>query len=226
MTRTAEEDGPMASTLCPYCSKYSHMSPKWGRISDSDSHLRLAATCDNCEGVLVAEGRGPYLSGGVIEESEEPRYVQRAVVALADELSWLPLAAEAPVIDDVPDAIARAAREAHAGLSIGNHMSAILMARTVIEATAKAKGITSGSLATKINALRDGQLIRPSIADQAHEVRFLGNDMAHGDIDDAPQYVDAEEVLALMGQVLNEVFQGPALMRRIRERRMGVTPDE
>jgi hypothetical protein len=105
-------------------------------------------------------------------------------------------------------------------------MSAILMSRTVIEAPAKAKGVTSGPLAAKINALRDADLIRPSIADQAHEVRFLGNDMAHGDIDDAPQYVDAEEVLALMGQVLNEVFQGPALMKRMRERRTGVPASE
>jgi hypothetical protein len=212
----------MASTLCPYCSKFSHMTPRWGRISDGDSYLHVAATCDNCERPLVGEGSAPSLTGRSVRQmTEDPGYVRQAVETLNERISWLPLAAEAPVILDVPDAIARAAKEAHTSLSIGNYMSAILMSRTVIEATAKAKGITSGPLDKKINALRDADLIRPSIADQAHEVRFLGNNMAHGDIDDAPEYVDAEEVLALMGQVLNEVFQGPALMERMRQRRTG-----
>jgi len=217
----------MASTLCPYCSKFSHLTPRWGRISEGDTYLHVAATCDNCDRLLVGEGSGPSLTDGYSGGgSEASSHVLQAVEALSRSISWLPLAAEAPVIQDVPDSIGLAAKEAHTSLSIGNHMSAILMSRTVIEATAKAKGITSGSLATKINALRDAQLIRPSIADQAHEVRFLGNDMAHGDIDDGPSHVDAEEVLALIGQVLNEVFQGPALMERMRDRRTGVSRSE
>ncbi|MDQ1083094.1 hypothetical protein QE392_003439 [Microbacterium proteolyticum] len=102
-------------------------------------------------------------------------------------------------------------------------MAAILMARTVIEATAKAKGYTRGTLASKIEDLRDGNLIRPAIADEAHEVRFAGNDMAHGDIDVQPNSNDAEEILALMSEVLSEVFQGPARMARVRAKRQGST---
>jgi hypothetical protein len=98
-------------------------------------------------------------------------------------------------------------------------MAAILMARTVVEATAKNKGITTGTLAAKINAMKDAGLIRPAIAEQAHEVRFAGNDMAHGDIEAPVEETDSEELLALMAEVLSEVFQGPARLERIRAKR-------
>lgn len=170
----------------------------------------------HCLGLIVGEGFGDDLTGnGYKAELSDSQYVVNALSKAEVTMSWLPLAAEAPTIEDVPESIARAAREAHTSLSIGNYMSAILMARTVIEATAKANGITSGDLSKKINKMRDEDLIRPAIADRAHEVRYFGNDMAHGDIDEVPEQVDAEDVLALMGQVLSEVFQGPALMRRL-----------
>jgi hypothetical protein len=98
-------------------------------------------------------------------------------------------------------------------------MAAILMARTVVEASAKANGIGTGNLASKINSMREKGLIRPAIAEQAHEVRFAGNNMAHGDIDASVDSTDSEELLALMAEVLSEVFQGPARLERIRAKR-------
>jgi len=100
-------------------------------------------------------------------------------------------------------------------------MASILMARTVVEATAKAKGITSGRLVSKIDELATQGLVRNSTKDAAHEIRHLGNDMAHGDIEDSPAQVDVDDVLALMDEVLNEVFQGPARTARVRARRDG-----
>lgn len=65
----------------------------------------------------------------------------------ADEnITWVPKAGESPRFDDVPTHIAETASEAHACASTGARMASILMARTVVEATAKAKGITSGRL--------------------------------------------------------------------------------
>ncbi|WP_181127415.1 DUF4145 domain-containing protein [Rathayibacter sp. AY1F9] len=138
----------------------------------------------------------------------------------SSSLDWWPKVGVSPEVRDVPEHIARAAREAYSSASVNNAMAAILMARTVVEACAKSQGISSGTLASKINAMRDGGLIRPAIAEQAHEVRFMGNDMAHGDIDSAPDSLDAEEILALMAEVLSEVFQGPARLARIREKRI------
>ncbi|NQX29857.1 DUF4145 domain-containing protein [Microbacteriaceae bacterium VKM Ac-2854] len=154
-----------------------------------------------------------------MSETTHPDNISSALAGREKELEWWPKVGVSPEVEDVPPSIARAAREAYSSASVGNFMAAILMARTVVEATAKANEIATGTLASKINQMKDRSLIRPAIAEQAHEVRFMGNDMAHGDIDAAPDAIDAEEILALMGEVLTEVFQGPARLARIRARR-------
>lgn len=206
----------MASTLCPYCKKNSHMTPRWGRLFDQATQAFIACTCDECKHIVIGEAVGQTL--GSNSPTTDMGYFRDALDR-AQSIRWLPLAAEAPEVEDVPEAIARAAKEAYSSASVGNYMAAILMARTVIEASAKDRGITSGNLKSKIDAMKDADLIRPAMAEQAHEVRFAGNDMAHGDIDVVPDAIDAEEILALMASVLAEVFQDPARLERIRAKR-------
>ncbi|VXA93228.1 hypothetical protein CITRIK5_100115 [Citricoccus sp. K5] len=90
----------------------------------------------------------------------------------------------------------------------------------MIEASAKEKGITSGRLVQKIDAMRAADLIREDTKDAAHEIREFGNDMAHGDIAVQVNAEDAAEILALMDEILQEVFQGPARTARVRQRRV------
>jgi len=120
---------------------------------------------------------------------------------------------------DVPDRIAEAADEAHRCLSIKAYRAAVLLARSVIEATAKEKGITTGSLLSKIDEMFDRRLIREHVKDGAHEVRHLGNEMAHGDFVEPVREDEAELILVLMGEVLVEVFQSVARVQRARELR-------
>jgi len=207
----------MPSTLCPFCERITHMTIRWGRVFDSGTQVRFAATCDNCTHILSGEGRVDDIV--VLADSNDPTHVTSSVDAVVGDIEWWPKVGTAPSVDDVPDSIARAAREAYSSASVGNHMAAILMARTIVEATAKTHQIINGNLSSKIHAMKDGGLIRPAIAEQAHEVRFAGNDMAHGDIDVAPDSTDSEEILALMAEVLSEVFQGPARLKRIRQKR-------
>lgn len=210
----------MASTTCAHCDRYSHFTNRWGKIDPEGNWVAIAATCDNCGRLSV--GMGAYQGSSSYYGSVDSSYYAPAFDRITSP-QWWPRVGVAPQVEDVPDHIARAARQAHSSASIGNNMAAILMARTVIEATAKDKGITTGNLATKIDALRDEHFIRPAIAEQAHEVRFAGNDMAHGDINVEPTAVDAEEILALMSEVLREVFQGPAALQRIRAKRQNST---
>ena len=205
----------MPSTTCAYCERFSHMTVKWGEVFDGNVRLRFAATCDNCGGLSIALGDSDGNTGDTTDISS----VRNAVNRHSGEFEWNPKVGFSPSVEDVPAHIARAAKEAHSSASVSNHMAAILMARTVVEATSKEHGITSGTLAAKIDAMEEKKLIRPSIAEQAHEIRFMGNDMAHGDITEAPNAFDSEEILALMSEVLNEVFQGPARMQRLREKR-------
>lgn len=88
-----------------------------------------------------------------------------------------------------------------------------------MEATAKERGITKGTLQSKIDELTDKGHVREFTKDAAHELRYLGNDMAHGDFIDPVAADDADAVLDVMAEILNEVFQGPARVQRMKAKR-------
>ncbi|SNB59720.1 protein of unknown function [Streptomyces sp. PgraA7] len=95
------------------------------------------------------------------------------------------------------------------------------LARAVVEATAKDRGIKTGTLEKKIDKLFEQQLIREYVRDAAHEVRFGGNEVAHGDLVAEPMdNVTAAEILGLMDEILDEVFQSPARVRRRKAQRL------
>lgn len=121
---------------------------------------------------------------------------------------------------DVPPHIAAAADEAHQCQSIGVYRGAVALARAVVEATAKERGVTKGNLMAKIDALADAAVISEAMKDAAHEIRFAGNEVAHGDLAEQPMdKEDAGEVLDLMDAILLRVYQEPAQVARVRERR-------
>jgi hypothetical protein len=199
------------------------MTAEWAEESsfpteteDGINHVPLLqgiASCDHCGRTSMGITDQPPYS----HSSDKDRFEWTD----DENLVWFPATGASPQFPDVPVHIATAAKEAHSSASIGSVMTPILMARTVVEATAKEKGITSGFLVAKIDALATAGFIRNDTKDAAHEIRHFGNDMAHGDIQDLPTANDVEEVLALMDEVLNEVFQGPARTARIKAKRTG-----
>ncbi len=96
-----------------------------------------------------------------------------------------------------------------------------MLACVVVESTAKANDITRGSLDVMITTMATEGLIRRAVADQAHEIRHMGNSAAHGDLGDSVTQEEAEVVLNLMAEILNEVWQAPARSRRLAEARAG-----
>lgn len=102
---------------------------------------------------------------------------------------------------------------------IGAEAASILMTRTTIEATAKSKGIEDGSLFNKIEAMSAQNVIRPATLTLAHAIRVLGNDMAHGDVEELPTAEDAADALHLMDMILEEVYQATAIADEILARR-------
>jgi hypothetical protein len=166
---------------------------------------RLAAffTCDSCGWPSAATG-GTFVGNHLTTEfnAVPPR--------------WIPEAASGKDFPDVPDHIASAADEAHRCRSFEALRASILVCRSVIEATAKEKGIVEGQLVSKIDEMAKQGLIRPHIKEAAHEIRHLGNDMAHGDFVEQVEQEEADEILELMGEVLTEVFQSPMKIERRR----------
>jgi len=195
----------MSATVCPFCEALVNFTPMWeypvvppgsGYRDDYDYKIG-AQRCNNpqCEMVIVT-------------------------VSDSDIIEIWPKHVGGKEFPDVPQHIASAADEAHRCFSIGSLRAAVLLARSVVEATAKEKGITRGTLANRIDEMADQNLVREYVKDGAHEVRHLGNDMAHGDFVLPVELSEAELVLALMDEVLGEVFQGPARVANARAARL------
>jgi Domain of unknown function (DUF4145) len=101
--------------------------------------------------------------------------------------------------------------------ALGTTRAAILLARSVIEATAKDKGITTGNLKNKIEEMEKQALIRPLIREVADGIRDYGNEMAHGDFGTPVGHAEWEMIIQLMGVILEEVYQISAQLAQIKQ---------
>jgi len=212
----------VTSTKCWSCGVTANMTPVPGSGTRRDYHVgsdgfvtkvMACFRCDSCGWLSL----GLNEFEGIVEFQGDVT----DLLTFSDGLRWLPPDASSKPYPDVPNEIAATASEAHKCMvATGSYRAAVLLARAVIEATAKDKGITTGRLSRKIDAMHDARLIREDVRDGAHEVRYLGNDMAHGDFIEPVLREDAELVLVLMDEVLEEVYQSPARVRRRREARL------
>jgi hypothetical protein len=198
----------MASIWCPFCrartnfsNVYTETMPATSRFNLHGRTIYVAALRCNNEECTVVIGALVDKQGTVLKHFPEMLY-------------------EHPAIEDVPEHLARAAEEAHNDLAHEAYRSATILARAVVEATAKEVGITTGKLVAKIDEMEKRGLIRELVKDSAHEIRYLGNDMAHGDFVDPVTAEEAEEIVGLMDEVLEEVFQAPARLARRKNARL------
>lgn len=173
-----------------------------------------AFLCDECRWMSIGTASLQH-ADGVSSQHDLARELDTGYI-----VEWLPPAGVGREFEDVSEHVGQAASEAYKCQSIGAHRAAVSLARSVVEATAKEKGVTKGNLADKIDAMHDQGLLREHVRDAAHEVRHLGNEMAHGDFVQPVTAEEAEEVLELMAEVLHEVFQSPARVERRKQVRL------
>ncbi|GLW92461.1 DUF4145 domain-containing protein [Actinokineospora globicatena] len=176
---------------CPVCDARTQFDPVYGGKTLTNgmrgaSVQEVAAECCVCQSLLIG-----HRSGGWFVPADG-----RAIVGKA--------------FPDVPSPIAAAASQAYMCSQAGAPYGAMILARAVIEATAKEKQIVTGGLLAKIDELHSQGVIREYVRAGAHEVRHFGNEIAHGDLVAAIDPADVELALELMGEVLREVFQAPA----------------
>jgi hypothetical protein len=223
----------MASRTCWYCGNKTHMT-----LADDAHRVRVVKPGTGylpnhvayCALYLCDECRSPSIALAVDASSGYTSMTDWMLGRYGAEptIHWIPENAVGREFPDVSEHIASAANEAYVCSSVEAYRGAGALARAVIEATAKDKGITTGKLFHKIEAMEKQGLIRAHIKEAAHEVRHLGNDVAHGDFIDPTTKEETEETLELMSEVLNEVYQSPAKITRRQAARTakksGVTP--
>lgn len=216
----------MASTTCGNCGRLAHMPAVSGLHQIRSPHgtgyiLQAAFKCPNCLRLSLATERKLNAT------RDDQVYPDPGVADRAEWTAptWLPRHLEEREFEDVPRHIASAASEATLCLSVNAYRAVGALARAVIEATAKDKGAKGNDLAQKIDALRRADHIRTHTQQQAHEVRQFGNEMAHGDFVEPVTKEEAEEVLQLMVEVLDEVYQSPARLEKRKGARVAKKAD-
>ena len=208
----------MTATMCAWCGAHSNMTPVSIPVAGSATAaerykwVQAAFRCNHCRKLSIG-------STAVGRNDVVPTQIDSAWWA-EKTLHWTPESIGGREFPDVPEHIAQAADEAFKCRSIGALRSAILLARAVIEATCKHHNVVKGQLAAKIEEMTSRGHIRTHTKEAAHELRHLGNDMAHGDFVSTVDADDADAVLTVMAEILDEVYQGRARVKRMREKRL------
>lgn len=179
-----------------------------GPYERSDGTLISAPfACNHCGAVSV--GHAHFSESDHRDQYES---MARGLVSL----HWLPNRSSAPVFEDTPPEIAAPAQEAYTAWDHEAYRAAILMARAVLEAICKNHDVTKGSLFAKIDTMKSEGHITEALRRSAHAVRDLGNDMAHGDfVKTDPTEEQAKQVLAIMRQFIEQLYEQPAQTRRL-----------
>lgn len=193
----------------------------WRRVPGDYSRAinEAAYVCPNCYRINVAS-------------EYDDSYVER--VYSSDDadthrwgpfVQWMPKRGQRVDYNDVPGHIAQAAAEAVFCLSMDAFRAAGSLARAVVEATCKDKKAEGRDLYKRIEALAEAGHVRLHTKEQAHEVRHFGNGMAHGDFAAPVTKAEAQEVIVLMTEILDEVYQSPAGLARMRAGRESSAQD-
>lgn len=201
--------------MCGWCGREVHMTQlakvpqvvrSWNNyVSDA------AYRCDNCKRYSVVSWYSSY-DPSSSHRSGEPESYDGGV-------SWSPPPVKRPEYPDVPPHIADAAREAWLCYGHDANVAACAVARSVIEAAAKKHEITVRGIESKIDALKDKNLIWGDLIESAHLVRQFGNDAAHGDVIKPATSDEARDVLDIMDELLHQLFTSPARSKRLAEGR-------
>lgn len=216
----------MASRTCWNCRQYAHLAAEGDSVhSENGGFWTRAYRCDSCKALSIAKlsetSINPVVLNPVVLNDEFGLYpnIDNLFEDHEAPIEWLPATTLRRKFDDTPSRIAEAASEVFACHSIGSYRAGMLLARSVVEAIAKDKGIVDGNLKSKIDAMREKGIITPFLAQTAHEIRFIGNDMAHGDFVEEIGKEESEDARGFMTTLIEQIYQQPARLSKSAERR-------
>ncbi len=102
---------------------------------------------------------------------------------------------------------------------------AVMLAASSVDAMLKAKGLTDGSLNSRINKAAEDHLITPEMAAWAHDIRLDANDQRHADPNaPLPSAEDARKCLDFAFALGQFLFVLPARVARGRAGAGGTAP--
>lgn len=208
-------------TTCAFCESVSVMEPEIGKeLKRKVGAAWLGVfSCHHCDGYMIAYG---YLTPSQISNHGRPRetFSGLEIAERIGKFVWHPANAFAPNFEGLPPNIETAASEVHVSLGNGQIIAAAIVARATLEAVIKDQGIAENlSLAQKIGKLQEAGSITKLLTDQAHSIRLVGNDMAHGDFCELPEREEVEHIVEFMDALIDILYVQPARLKAAQKKR-------
>lgn len=184
---------------CPHCQVAKPKLTKvWGEETHNSSggnkRLWVVYLCSSCGGLLLTVSKG---GTGKAEITA----------------TW-------PTAEVVPDELPQRAKEylEQAISSLAAPAGAVILAASSVDSMLKAKGLTTGTLNTRIDKAAADHLITGDMAAWAHDIRLEANSQRHAD--DAgplPGLVDAQRAIEFAQALAQFMFVLPAKVQHGRQ---------
>jgi hypothetical protein len=119
-------------------------------------------------------------------------------------------------LDDLPNSAANFMRQAVESLAVPD--GAVMLAGSAVDSMLKAKGLTDGSVYSRINKAVEEHLLTPAMGEWAHTVRLSSNNPRHADVDDPHATVEQARAVVDFARALGQfLFVLPARIARGKE---------
>lgn len=207
-------------TKCAFCQSVSVMEPVKGKVvpsERSDAWIGIYE-CHNCSFYMVAYGQIDSGQRSMHGHQSSP-FDGLQLSARVGKFTWYPSNAHSPKFDGLPKNIQTAAAEAHVCLGNGQILAAAITARATLESVVKDRGADGPNLYEKVQCLQARGEITKLIEDQAHSIRNVGNDMAHGEFDTLPDREEVEHIVEFMDVLIDTLYVQPAKLKTAQEKR-------
>lgn len=184
----------LALDRCPHCGTAAPTIPQYTNFQTnnfSENNLRVWGVyiCQSCGGVITVAT--PYGHNEISEMYPESQILDESIPPRAKEY------------------LRQAIDSIHASAG------AIMLAASSVDAMLKSKGLSTGSLYSRINNAVQQNLITQEMANWAHEVRLDANDQRHSDEEaELPNTGDAKKVIEFAKALAQFLFVLPSRVER------------
>ncbi|MDF2819897.1 MAG: hypothetical protein K0R15_338 [Clostridiales bacterium] len=228
------EDLPLTHEGLPDSYRPNGLCPRCGKQSSFESMGELPVTFSSGM-VHPSDGRKPYRSYSDRVTCMVCRHCNQGVVVIEEEwigehpsregignggitsyrgIHWWPLP-QSKLSEDIPSTIIDVYAEAVTTYYAQAPRATAVMLRRTIEAIVVYFGEEKGALAQRLQMLSDRNILQPSLADWAKEVRLVGNQGAHFDPAEMVSMDDVTQLILFVQELMKYLFTLPAeLLRR------------
>ncbi len=208
----------MGALACPHCGAATSLNPVMIK-SDSaylpDKSSKNYSSFGPARVIAITDDDHPhYISHGVFQcQACGGRFAAKK--HKYDDRDWVVVypIPHKPVSEDIPQPIKSDFEEVNLCLAVGACKACVSMCQIALEALWRDKKVSG------LKELSDKGIVASQLYERANEIRQWGNVAKHEPIADAVTKEDAEQLVAYLDKILNEVYIEPKRFDALRQKR-------